>query len=77
MVSARAGTIRSTLQRLERTQAASGLGLRSDWAQSASLMTSFLQGANDALNAGDATAARDLMDKAERQVDRLEKALNK
>jgi eukaryotic-like serine/threonine-protein kinase len=76
-VSARAGTIRSTLQRLERSQAASGLGLRSDWVQTALLMDSFLQGANNALNAGDVASARDLMDKAERQVERMEKALNK
>ena len=77
MLSARATSIHSTLDNLQRSQAASGLGLRSDWVHSASLMDSFLRGAGDALNAGDAPAARDLMDKSERQVEKLEKALNK
>jgi serine/threonine-protein kinase len=77
MVSARANSIHGTLQGIQRSQAASGLGMRSDWQQMASLMDSFLQGTNDALSAGDATAAKDLLDKAERQVERLEKALNK
>jgi hypothetical protein len=35
------------------------------------------RGASDALAAGDAASARDLMEKGERQVDKLEKALNK
>jgi hypothetical protein len=77
MLSARAVSIHSTLENLQRSQAASGLGLRGDWLQSATLMDSFLRGANDALSSGDAAAARDLMDKGERQVEKLEKALNK
>ena len=76
-LSARATSIHSTLQNIQRSQAASGLGLRGDWLQSATLMDSFLKGSNDALAAGDAAAAKDLMDKCERQVDKLEKALNK
>jgi hypothetical protein len=76
-LSARATSIHSTLQNLQRSQAASGLGLRGDWLTSANLMDSFLRGANDALGAGDAASAKDLMEKAERQVDKLEKALNK
>jgi len=77
MLEARAGSIHSTLDNLKRSQAASGLGMRSDWVQSTSLMDSFLRGADDALNAGDAAAARDLMEKGERQVEKMEKALNK
>ena len=77
MLQARTSSIHTTLDGIRRSQAASGLGLRSDWAQAASLMDSFFQGANDALNAGDAAAARDLMEKSERQVEKLEKALNK
>jgi hypothetical protein len=77
MLSARSISIHSTLQNLQRSQAASGLGLRGDWLQSATLMDSFLRGANDALAAGDAATARDLMEKGERQVEKLEKALNK
>lgn len=77
MLGARATSIHSTLDNLRRAQAASGLGLRGDWLQSATLMDSFLSGSNNALAAGDAVAAKDLMEKAERQIDKLEKALNK
>ena len=76
-VSARADSIHATLENIRRSQAASGLGLRSDWLQSASLMDSFLRGAGDALAAGDGASAKDLLDKAERQVEKMEKALNK
>jgi hypothetical protein len=77
MLSARANSIHATLDNLQRTQTASGLGLRSDWVQSSSLMDSYLRGSRDALEAGDAAVARDLMEKGERQVEKLEKALNK
>ncbi|MDE3164304.1 MAG: hypothetical protein KGN36_00725, partial [Acidobacteriota bacterium] len=77
MMSARAASVHSTLDSLRRSQAASGVGLRGDWMQAASLMDTFMRGSNDALNAGDAPAARDFMDKAERQLEILEKALNK
>ena len=40
-------------------------------------MDTFFQGSNDALNAGDAAAGKDLMEKGERQLEKLEKALNK
>jgi eukaryotic-like serine/threonine-protein kinase len=76
-VTARANAIHITLGNLQRSQAASGLGMRSDWVQAQSLMDSFLRGAHDALNAGDAESARDLMEKGERQLEKLEKALNK
>jgi serine/threonine protein kinase len=75
MLGARATSIHSTLQNLQRAQAASGLGLRSDWVQASSLMDSFLRGADDALRAGDAATAKDLMDKGERQIEKLEKGL--
>ena len=74
-LSARATALHSTLQNLQRSHAASGLSLRRDWIEAASLMDSFLQGSNDALSAGDAAPARDLMAKAERQIERLESAL--
>jgi serine/threonine-protein kinase len=76
-MSARAASVHSTLDSVRRSQAATGLGMRGDWLQAASLMDSFLRGSNDALNAGDAAAARDFMDKADRQLTILEKALNK
>ncbi len=40
-------------------------------------MDSYLRGSNDALAAGDAAAAKDFMEKGERQIERLEKALNR
>lgn len=75
-LSARAAALHSTLQNLQRSQAASGLGLRSDWVQAASLMDSFLKGSSDALNAGDTEAAQDFLTKAEFQVEKLESALH-
>jgi hypothetical protein len=77
LLSARASSIHATLQNMQRSQAATGLGMRSDWLQSATLIDSYLQGSSDALNAGDAAAAKDLMEKSERQIERMEKALNK
>jgi eukaryotic-like serine/threonine-protein kinase len=74
-LSARANGIHSTLQGIERRQAASGLGMRRDWVEASNLMDAFLRGSNDALNAGDLAAAQDLMTKAEIQVDKLDKAL--
>jgi len=43
----------------------------------ASLMDSYMQGANAALNAGDLTSAKSFLEKAELQVERLEKFLNR
>jgi hypothetical protein len=74
-LSARANGIHNTLQNLQRSQAASGLGLRRDWVEAAGLMDAFLRGASDALTANDAAAARELMGKAEIQADKLDKAL--
>jgi hypothetical protein len=77
MLASRAGGIRTSLQSLQRSQAASGLNLRGDMQEAASLMDSYFNGAAAALNAGDAGAAKSLMDKAERQVEKLEKFLNR
>jgi hypothetical protein len=77
LVAARASGVHSTLNSVQQSQARSGLGMRSDWVQAASLMDTFFQGASDALSAGDTAAARDLMEKGERQLEKLEKALNK
>ena len=76
-MSARAVGVHGTLDGIQRRQAATGLGMRSDWVQASSLMDTFFQGANDALSAGDVAAAKDLMEKGERQLEKLEKALNK
>ncbi len=74
---ARASGIRQSLQSLQRAQAASGLNLSSRFTGPAALMDSYLKGAGDALHESDSAAANDLMDKAERQVEVLEKLLNR
>ncbi len=76
-LNARAASVRSTLQSLQRSQAASGLNLRGDMQEASSLMDSYLQGAGAALNAGDAASARNFMEKGERQIERLEKFLGR
>jgi serine/threonine-protein kinase len=77
MMAARATTARNSLQTLQRTQAQSGLNLRADITEAASLTASFLEGATSALNAGEAAAARDFIEKAERQVEKIEKFLGR
>jgi hypothetical protein len=77
MLNARAGSVRASLQSLQRSQAASGLNLRADMQQASSLMNAYLQGATDAFNANDLAAAGSLMDKAETQIDKLEKFLGR
>lgn len=74
LLEARATTILN--HSLFRSQAASGLGLRSDLATARTLMQTNLRNAADALNAGNAPAARNYMNKAQTQVEILEKALN-
>ena len=77
MLSSRAGAVRSSLQTMERSQAAKGLNLRADMQEAASLMGSYLDGVNAALAAGDVASARSFMDKAERQIEKLEKFLGR
>ena len=59
------------------TQAASGLNLRGDMQAAANLMNSYLDGADAALNAGDVAQAKSFLEKAEPQVQKLEKFLNR
>ena len=73
---ARASAVRSAANRLQSAQAASGLGLRGDASRALNQMNSFMQGATQAVNAGDAVAAKNLMRSAERQVELLEKIFN-
>ena len=74
---ARAESIRGTLVNLQRSQAAQGYSLRGDWTQAATLMDAYLRQANSALGAEDAASAKTSLKKAERQIEFLEKALNK
>jgi hypothetical protein len=74
---ARASGIHTTLQSLQRSQAASGLNLNARFTEPASLMDTYLKAASDALRDNDLASAKDFMDKAERQVEILEKLLNR
>jgi eukaryotic-like serine/threonine-protein kinase len=76
-LSARVTSIHSTLDALQRSQAASGYGLRGDWVRAAALMDSYLNGSNDAVASGDAATAKNLLEKCGKQVEMLERALNK
>jgi eukaryotic-like serine/threonine-protein kinase len=74
---ARASGIHTTLQSLQRSQAASGLNLNARFTEPASMMDTYLKAASDALKDNDLASAKDFMDKAERQVEILEKLLNR
>lgn len=76
-LNARAGGVRASLQSLQRSQAAGGLNLRGDMQEASTMMESYLKGATEALNAGDLPAAKSFMDRGERQLERLEKFLNR
>jgi hypothetical protein len=76
-LNARAGAVRSGLEGVRRSQAASGLGLRGDMVEASSLMDSNLQGASQALRAGDAASANTFLTRAERQIEKLEKFLGR
>ena len=73
----RAESIHGTLDNLQRSQAAQGLSLRGDWTTARRLMDSYLGQANAALAGDDAASAKAYLEKAERQIAFLEKALNK
>ncbi len=77
MLNTRAVGIRGTLQSLAQKQAAGGLNLNAKWQEPADLMDNFMAAANQALNTGDLNTAKSYMDKAERQIERLEKGLNR
>jgi serine/threonine-protein kinase len=77
MVATRASVARASLENIRRSQAASGLGLRADITEAVTLANTFIEGANSALNAGDAASARGFVEKAERQVEKVEKFLGR
>ena len=77
MLNNRAGGIRDSLGTLQRAQQAQGMNLSSRVTEPAGLMNNFLKAADDAVNAGDAASAQGFMDKAERQIEILEKLLNR
>jgi hypothetical protein len=77
LLGTRAESVRSSLQTLRQQQAASGLNLRGDVQETLDRMNAYLQGARDAVQAGDLPAARSYADKGERQLEILEKFLNR
>ena len=76
LVGVRANSIRTSLQSFQRAQAARGMNLRADMQSAASLMNTYLDGAEAALNAGDPVKAKEYLDKAEPPMRTLEKFLN-
>ena len=77
MLSVRGAGIRTSLQGIQRSQATSGLNLRGDMQEAATLMTTYLEGATAALHAGDLNNAASFAEKAERQIEKLEEFLNR
>ena len=77
MLGVRSTGVRTSLDTLQRSQAARGMSLRGDMVEASTMMTSYLEAASAALNAGDVTQAKSFADKAERQVEKLEKFLNR
>ena len=77
LIGVRASGIRTSLQSLQNSQGRQGLNLRGDMQAAANLMNTYLDGAEAALNAGDVEQARSFLDKAEPQVQKLEKFLNR
>jgi hypothetical protein len=73
----RANGIQSGLSSLERSQQSMGMNLSSKFTGPRDLMNSYMQGAQEAMNANDLVSAKDLATKAERQVEILEKLLNR
>ena len=72
----RADAVRASLQNLKRVEQSHGMSLSPRFTQPEGLMNTFLKGANEALNAEDLPAFREFADKAERQLEILEKLLN-
>ena len=76
-LAARAGAVRNSLGNLKRSQEANGMSLRGDMAAAESRMNSLMEGANAALSAHDAPAAKKFIDSADREVEKLEKFLGR
>ncbi len=74
---ARASAVSASVENLKRQQQADGLGLRRDMAAAYARMNSYLRSANDELNSGNITAARNHMDKADKEISTLESFLGK
>lgn len=76
-LSARASAVDNSLSQIRGQQAAQGLGLRNDMAAAESRMKSYMGGANSDLQSGRITSAQKNMDRAESEIEILEKFLGK
>ena len=72
----RSDAINGVLQSLQRRQEAGGMSLNARFTRPQALMNTYLDNAGIAIDEGDLRAARDYEDKAERQMEILEKLLN-
>ena len=72
----RAGSIHDSLANMKRTMQSQGMALNARFTQPEGLMDNFLRSAENALNQSDLAAAKEYADKAERQIETLEKLLN-
>lgn len=77
MLNARASGIRTSLQTMRNSMAAHGMNLRGNIQTADTMMNTYMRSANDALSAGDLAQAGSQMEKAERQIEILEKFLNR
>ena len=77
MLAARASAVRASLRTLEGSQRANGMNLRGDIRESQSLMDAYLESVTEELNRSDLPAARNDMEKAEREIEKLEKFLGR
>ena len=74
---ARAGAVSASVEGLKRQQEADGLGLRQDMAAAYARMNNYLRAASADLNSGNLTAARNHMDKADKEISTLESFFGK
>jgi len=72
LLGTRAGSAKSSIDRLRQEQARQGLGLRGDISASLQRMEYYLDEAESALKKGDAAAAKKYLDTSEREVTKLE-----
>lgn len=77
MLGARIAAVNRSLDNLQRQQAASGLSLRTDMAGSQELMMAMFSGAQQALTSGDVSSASRQMQRAEQNLEKLEKFLGR
>lgn len=72
----RADAINNILLTLQRRQEANGMGLNARFTRPQGLMNTNLEAADQALSQGDIQVSREFSEKAERQIEALEKLLN-